>query len=1059
MSNRWMTLCIVLAALVLLAVVTARASSPAQEPNVPDVALGAEFTYQGQLKLDDQPVDNTCDFQFSLYDDEQGSTQVGATQAITGVQVAGGLFTVQLDFGTDAFQGDVRWLGIEVQCQGDAEYADLGTQALTATPYALYALAAPWDGITDMPAGFADGVDDVGAGGDGDITAVYAGYGLDGGGETGDVTLDVLTDTIQSRVSESCLAGSSIRLIHADGTVECEEDDTGQGGGGDGDITAVLPGDGLTGGALSGTATLTVAFSGSGVATTVARSDHDHDERYYTESELNTSGGGGTVHWDNLLSVPPDLTDGDDDTTYTAGIGLALAGTQFSITPTYSLPQACSGGQIAEWDGAAWVCADDDDSTDFWSLSGNAGIDPASHFLGTSDEVSLTLAVNGTPALRLEPTEGTSNLIGGYGGNHAVSGTVGAVIGGGGYVSGVNAVSGDYATVGGGLGNTAGGAGAFVGGGGFDGTTYDGNEALGDVSTIGGGLGNLITSTAPYATIGGGRYNTAGGERATVGGGWGNTASGNRTTVGGGVANTVSGNRATIGGGQSNAASGEDATVGGGWDNTASGSQATIGGGEYNAASGWDATIGGGYNNAASGESATVGGGFDNTAALTRTTIAGGGKNYAGDPYATVGGGLGNTAGGAGAFVGGGGFDGTTYDGNEALGDVSTIGGGLGNLITSTAPYATIGGGWYNTASGHYATIGGGYNNAASGEDATVGGGQYNTASGWRATIGGGGENAASKLDATIGGGGHNIAGGERATIGGGSSNAASGWSATIGGGEFNTASGYDATVGGGRYNTASGDYATISGGQNNTASANCSVVAGGCTLSALGAHSFAAGYRAQALHAGTFVWADASETDFVSQRENQFRVQAGGGARFDVNDGAWIEIYAQDERLINTSSGAYLSASGVWNEPSDRNLKAGFAPVDTAQVLAGVVELPISTWSYRVDEPTVRHIGPVAQDFYAAFGLGQDERHIASLDASGVALAAIQALATENATLRAENAVQQEQIDSLESRLSALESGNSGTSSLQIDLLPGAGLLLAGGLGLWLVRYKGGGR
>ncbi|HZS33217.1 MAG TPA: tail fiber domain-containing protein [Methylomirabilota bacterium] len=78
-------------------------------------------------------------------------------------------------------------------------------------------------------------------------------------------------------------------------------------------------------------------------------------------------------------------------------------------------------------------------------------------------------------------------------------------------------------------------------------------------------------------------------------------------------------------------------------------------------------------------------------------------------------------------------------------------------------------------------------------------------------------------------------------------------------------------------------------------------------------------------------------------------------------------------------------------DQRSDRHAKEGFAPVDPAAVLARVAALPIETWSYK-GEP-VRHLGPMAQDFAAAFGLGADDRHIHTLDAAGVALAAIQGL------------------------------------------------------------------
>ena len=54
---------------------------------------------------------------------------------------------------------------------------------------------------------------------------------------------------------------------------------------------------------------------------------------------------------------------------------------------------------------------------------------------------------------------------------------------------------------------------------------------------------------------------------------------------------------------------------------------------------------------------------------------------------------------------------------------------------------------------------------------------------------------------------------------------------------------------------------------------------------------------------------------------------------------------------------------------------------------------VPISTWSYRSQDDSTRHIGPMAQDFFGAFGVGEDRRHIASVDADGVALAAIKGL------------------------------------------------------------------
>ncbi|MBK7146593.1 MAG: tail fiber domain-containing protein [Xanthomonadales bacterium] len=101
----------------------------------------------------------------------------------------------------------------------------------------------------------------------------------------------------------------------------------------------------------------------------------------------------------------------------------------------------------------------------------------------------------------------------------------------------------------------------------------------------------------------------------------------------------------------------------------------------------------------------------------------------------------------------------------------------------------------------------------------------------------------------------------------------------------------------------------------------------------------------------------------------------------------------------------------------SDRASKTGFEPIDASDVLTRVTQLPLSQWSYR-NEPSVRHLGPVAQDFRAAFGLGEDERTISTVDSAGVALAAIQGL---NAKLEAENAAKDNEIAVLRQDLAAL--------------------------------------
>ena len=117
------------------------------------------------------------------------------------------------------------------------------------------------------------------------------------------------------------------------------------------------------------------------------------------------------------------------------------------------------------------------------------------------------------------------------------------------------------------------------------------------------------------------------------------------------------------------------------------------------------------------------------------------------------------------------------------------------------------------------------------------------------------------------------------------------------------------------------------------------------------------------------------------------------------------------------------LGGSGADNTPSDRNAKEAFESVDPYAILAAVARLPIERWSYK-GEP-VRHLGPMAQDFAAAFGLGADDRHIFPLDAAGIALAAIQGL---HGLVQAQGI----RLETLERELTALRGE---TAALRVEL------------------------
>jgi hypothetical protein len=243
--------------------------------------------------------------------------------------------------------------------------------------------------------------------------------------------------------------------------------------------------------------------------------------------------------------------------------------------------------------------------------------------------------------------------------------------------------------------------------------------------------------------------------------------------------------------------------------------------------------------------------------------------------------------------------------------------------------------------------------------------------------------------------------------------------------------------------------------------------VPGGLENVAQGDWSFAAGLRAKASQDGTFVWADSQGFEFASTAINEFSARTTGGARF---------VSAIDPDSGNPTAGVVLAPGGIsWGHLSSRAIKENFALADVQEILEQLASLSVETWNLRSQDASVRHIGPVAEDFYATFGFGEDNRYINAGDANGVALAAIQGLyelsqeqAAHIQALEAENATLRSQMDDLEARLAALEqrpepvegaaSANSTASaqSLLSRLLSGAGVLLVG-LGLvWLNRRGG---
>ncbi len=223
-------------------------------------------------------------------------------------------------------------------------------------------------------------------------------------------------------------------------------------------------------------------------------------------------------------------------------------------------------------------------------------------------------------------------------------------------------------------------------------------------------------------------------------------------------------------------------------------------------------------------------------------------------------------------------------------------------------------------------------------------------------------------------------------TVGGGVDNIASGFSSTIAGGNSNTAGGESSTVTGGFSNAATGLRSTVAGGDTNTASGQWSTVAGGASNTAGGIASFAAGFNANTTDDYSFVWGDGTQAA-NSTGKKSFSVLATGGIGL-YPGGATVGIVWGSGWSCRVSSGSNWACS------SDRHLKENFQTLDLRDVLRRVVAMPVMSWTV-IGHPDRRHIGPVAQDFHATFGLGdpKDDTHIDIGDSRGVALAAIQGL------------------------------------------------------------------
>jgi Chaperone of endosialidase len=364
----------------------------------------------------------------------------------------------------------------------------------------------------------------------------------------------------------------------------------------------------------------------------------------------------------------------------------------------------------------------------------------------------------------------------------------------------------------------------------------------------------------------------------------------------------------------------------------------------------------------------------------------------------------------------------------------SFIAGGHGNGITGSDSF--IGAGLYNDAAGSGAFVGAGDEefsavevdaagfpgNVAGGIDSFVGSGDLNSVTGAGSFIGAGDYTYASQSGNTTAG---NQISGTDSFIGAGDQNVVGATEAFLGSGGNNTigsSASYASLLGGNR-NNVSGEYASILGGFGNSASGPYAIVAGGDGDAAAGTLSFAAGYHADAGHNGSFVWSDfvSGSATLKDSAVNQFVVRSSGG----------VYVYSNEDV---TTGVALTPGSGTWASVSDRSAKTDIVPLDDDSILAKVAALPVSAWRYK-SESGVRHVGPMAQDFYAAFGVGIDDRHITSIDEDGVALAAIKALSEKLERKAGAIGKLQRENAAMQRRLAAIEMENGEMAGLRGEL------------------------
>ncbi|HZO55658.1 MAG TPA: tail fiber domain-containing protein, partial [Bryobacteraceae bacterium] len=610
---------------------------------------------------------------------------------------------------------------------------------------------------------------------------------------------------------------------------------------------------------------------------------------------------------------------------------------------------AIASGQILDGSVAAVDINATSFSTTFWKTDGNAGTTAGTHFVGTTDNQPLEFHANGLRALRLEPNaNGAPNMIGGAVVNFVTPGRRGAVIGGGGSVTWSsppvvsNSVAADFGTIGGGAGNSI------------------GDDAF--ISTIGGGDFNRIRPSSHYGAIGGGEVNTI-------------QTNADWATIGGGAFNVIQngGHFGTIPGGRENSATNYGFAAGRRakanhigafvWADSSNADFASTDDNQFLIRAGGGVGIG------TPSPQANLHLYSTNNPAIMRIQSSGlpglGRLEFVSDPQGSLNEWRpsylqstdnGSFTGGLGFFVNGTGSA-NKFNTVEVM---RLVNGRVG--INNTNPLhrlhvgVTRGTNAFNLSP-----------NVIAIEDAIEDG---------RATFlalaGIGGPDSSNRVELQM----EAVESSRRGIIG------------------TTTEHPVHLRVGNSDLMVLATNRLV---GIGTAAPANLLMVEGVGTTNGgvLGFPEVVGRFkRSGASHSAVSIDAETGRDSVLYLAENG---ATRWGIRHDADQDHELDIRysitpaTSIEALRILTNGTLITAGPV-NPPSDRNVKTAFQPVTARQILEKVVSLPLMSWAYT-NSSDVRHIGPVAQDFHAVFGVGTDDKHIATVDADGVALAAIQGL------------------------------------------------------------------